>query len=49
MMVRKCTSTCYVLFWIVVGSASDPKDLFVEHVTIFTAQSTRLIWVGLVE
>jgi hypothetical protein len=30
-------------------TASDPKDLFVERVTIFTAQSTRLIWVGLVE
>jgi hypothetical protein len=40
MMVRECTSTCYVLFWIVIVSASDPKDLFVEHVTIFTAQST---------
>jgi hypothetical protein len=30
MMVRKCMSTCYVLFWIVVVRASDPKDLFVE-------------------
>jgi hypothetical protein len=49
MMVRECTSTCYVLFRTVVVLASDPKDLFVEHVTIFTAQSTRLIWVGLVE
>jgi hypothetical protein len=49
MMVRECTSTCYVLFWIVVVPASDPKDLFVEHVTMFTAQSTWLIWVGLVE
>jgi hypothetical protein len=49
MMVRECTSTCYVLFWIVVASASDPKDLFVECVTMFTAQSTWLIWVGLVE
>jgi hypothetical protein len=29
MMVRECMSTCYVLFWIVVVSASDPKDLFV--------------------
>jgi hypothetical protein len=34
MMVQKCTSTCYVLFWIVVVSASDPKDLFMECVTI---------------
>jgi hypothetical protein len=25
------------LFWIVVVPASDPKDLFVERVTIFTA------------
>jgi hypothetical protein len=25
-------------FWIVIVSASDPKDLFVEHVTIFTVQ-----------
>jgi hypothetical protein len=49
MMVRECTSTCYVLFWIVVVLASDPKDLFVEHVTMFTVQSTRLIWVGIVE
>jgi hypothetical protein len=49
MMVRECTSTCYVLFWIVVVPASDPKDLFVESVTMFTSQSTGLIWVGLVE
>jgi hypothetical protein len=49
MMVRECTSTCYVLFWIVVVSASDPKDLFVERVTMFMAQITGLIWVGLVE
>jgi hypothetical protein len=33
-MVRKCTSTCYVLFWIVVMPASNPKDLFVERVTM---------------
>jgi hypothetical protein len=26
-------------FWIVVVPASDPKDLFVECVTIFTVQS----------
>jgi hypothetical protein len=49
MVVRECTSTCYVLFWIVVVPASDPMDLFVERVTMFTAQSIRLIWVGLVE
>jgi hypothetical protein len=49
MMVRECMGTCYVLFWIVVVPASDPKGLFVEHVTIFTAQSTGLIWLGLVE
>jgi hypothetical protein len=29
MMVRECTSTCHVLFWIVVVPTSDPKDLFV--------------------
>jgi hypothetical protein len=29
----------YVLFWIMVVPASDPKDLFVESVTIFTVQS----------
>jgi hypothetical protein len=34
MMVRECTSTCYVLFWIVAVPASGPKELFVEHVTI---------------
>jgi hypothetical protein len=33
-MVRECTSTFYVLFWIVVVHSSDPKDLFVEHVTM---------------
>jgi hypothetical protein len=27
----------------------DPKDLFIEHVTMFTAQSIVLIWVGLVD
>jgi hypothetical protein len=36
MMVRGCSSTCYVLFWIVVVSASDPKDLCMERVTMFT-------------
>jgi hypothetical protein len=49
MMVRECTSTCYVLFWIVLVSASDSKDLFVKHVTMFTVQRTYLLWVGLVE
>jgi hypothetical protein len=34
MMVRECTSTCYVLFLILVVHASDPKDLFLEHVTM---------------
>jgi hypothetical protein len=40
-MVRKCMSTCYVLFWIVVVSASDHKDLFVEHVTKGPEKATR--------
>jgi hypothetical protein len=34
MMARECTSTCYVLFWIVVEPACDPKDMFIEHVTM---------------
>jgi hypothetical protein len=34
MMVRVCTSTCYILFWIEVVSASDPKDMFIERVTM---------------
>jgi hypothetical protein len=34
MMVRECTSTDYVLFLIVVVSTSDPKDLFVEYLTM---------------
>jgi hypothetical protein len=34
MMVRECTSTYYVLFWFVVVSASDPKYMFVERVTM---------------
>jgi hypothetical protein len=49
MVVQECMSTCYVLFWIVVVLASNPKDMFMECVTMFTAQSTGLIWVGLVE
>jgi hypothetical protein len=48
-MARECMSTCYVLFWTVVVPASDPKDLFMERVTMFTVQSTWLIWVDLVE
>jgi hypothetical protein len=32
MIVRECTSTCYVLFWIVAVPASDPKDLFMGRV-----------------
>jgi hypothetical protein len=36
MMVQECTGTHYVLFWIV--PASDPKDQFMEHVTMFTTQ-----------
>jgi hypothetical protein len=44
MMVRECMSSCYVLFWIVVVPASDPKYLFMERVTMFTAQSTGLVW-----
>jgi hypothetical protein len=39
MMVWVCTNTCYVLFWIVVVPARDPKDLFMERVTMFTVQS----------
>jgi hypothetical protein len=37
MMVWECMSTCYVLFLVMVVSASDPKDLFVKRVTMFTA------------
>jgi hypothetical protein len=49
MMLWECTSTCYVLFCTVVVPASDPKDLFMERVTMFTAQITWLIQVGLVD
>jgi hypothetical protein len=49
MMLRECTSTSYVLFWIMVVPASDPMDLFIEHVTMFTTQSVGLIWVGLLK
>jgi hypothetical protein len=48
-MVQECTSTCYVLFWIVVVPASDHEDMFMECVTMFTVQSTGLVWVGLVK
>jgi hypothetical protein len=34
MMVRECTSTYYILFWIVAVPVSGPNDLFVERVTI---------------
>jgi hypothetical protein len=34
MMVREYTRTYYVLFWIVVVPTSDPKDWFVERVTM---------------
>jgi hypothetical protein len=37
MMVQECMSTCYVLYWIVVVYSSDPMDLFVERITMFTA------------
>jgi hypothetical protein len=49
MMVQECTSTYYVLFWVVVVPASDPKDLFVECATMITVQIIGLICVGLVE
>ena len=48
MMVRECTSTCFVLL-VAVVPVWDPKDRFVERVTMTTAQSAGLIWVGLVE
>jgi hypothetical protein len=37
MMLRECMSTCYVLFLIVVVPASDPKDMLMKCVTMFTA------------
>jgi hypothetical protein len=39
MMVWECMGIRYVLFWIVVVPTSDPRDLFVERVTMFTVQS----------
>jgi hypothetical protein len=41
--VRECTSTCYVLFWIVIVPTSDPKDLFMKCVAMYTMQSIGLI------
>jgi hypothetical protein len=49
MMVQECMSTCHVLFWTVVVYASDPKDLLVKRVTMFTEQIIGLIWVALLE
>jgi hypothetical protein len=49
MMVRECTCTCYVLLWIVIVHASDPKDLFMGRVNMLTVQNIGLIWVGLVK
>jgi hypothetical protein len=34
MMVWECTNICYVLFWIMVVPASDPKDLLMKCVTM---------------
>jgi hypothetical protein len=34
MMVWECMSICNIQFWIVVVHASNPKDLFMERVTI---------------
>jgi hypothetical protein len=34
MMVQECTSTCYVLFWIMVVPASDLEDRFIKRVTM---------------
>jgi hypothetical protein len=39
MMGREWMSTCYLPFWIAVVPARDPKDLFMESVTMFTTQS----------
>jgi hypothetical protein len=36
MMVWECMSARYILFWIVVVPASDPENLFMECVTMFT-------------
>jgi hypothetical protein len=49
MMVWGCMGTCYVPLSIMVVLACDPKDLFVECVTMFTVQSPWLILVGFVE
>jgi hypothetical protein len=34
MIVREYMSIDYVLFWIVLVSASNPRDLFMERVTM---------------
>jgi hypothetical protein len=39
MMVWECTSACYVLFWIMIVPASDPKDLFVEHINCYDSRA----------
>jgi hypothetical protein len=36
MMVQEYMCTRYILFWIVIVPASDPKGLFMERVTMFT-------------
>jgi hypothetical protein len=38
-MVQEYTSTYNVLFRVVAVAPSDPKDLFMECLTMFTAQS----------
>jgi hypothetical protein len=43
MMVRKCTSTHYILFWTVVVPASNSKDLFMERVTMFYCTITQVL------
>jgi hypothetical protein len=47
MMVRKCMSTRYVLFWIVVVPTIDPKDPCHGTCTHVYHAITRPIWVGL--
>jgi hypothetical protein len=39
MMVQECMSTHHLLFCIMVVPASDPKELFMERVPMFTVQS----------
>jgi hypothetical protein len=40
---------CIVLYCIVLVPARDPKDLFMDRITMFSMQSIGLIWVGLVK